>query len=59
MLEEITSSHFSGHDSLSNCRQLWLKKDLILRAKGGIHDENAVSTMGLRKNMVSSISILR
>ncbi len=46
---------FSGHDSFQ-CRQLWLKKgfDFLVEGKN-FNDENAVISLGVGKNMVSSI----
>jgi hypothetical protein len=46
---------FSGHDSFQ-CRQLWLKKGYDFLVEGNnFNDENAVITLGVGKNMVSSI----
>lgn len=46
---------FSGHDSFQ-CRQLWLKKGYDFLVEGNsFNNENAVISLGVGKNMVSSI----
>jgi hypothetical protein len=46
---------FSGHESFQ-CRQLWLKKGYdFLKCGKSFNDEDAVVTLGVGKNMVSSI----
>jgi len=46
---------FSGHESFQ-CRNLWLKKGYDFVKKGSsFNDEDAVVTLGVGKNMVSSI----
>lgn len=46
---------FSGHESFQ-CRQLWLKKGYDFVKKGhSFNSEDAVVTLGVGKNMVSSI----
>jgi hypothetical protein len=46
---------FSGHESFQ-CRQLWLKKGYDFIAEGkSFRSEDAVVTLGVGKNMVSSI----
>lgn len=54
-LNKIRSLTFSGHDSFQ-CRQLWLKKGYDFLVEGNsFNDENAVISLGVGKNMVSSI----
>lgn len=52
---EIKRYSFSGHDSFQ-CRNLWLKKgyDFVLNGNS-FTNEDAVVTLGVGKNMVSSI----
>ena len=48
---------FSGHDSFQ-CRQLWLKKGYDFLVEGNsFNNENAVISLGVGKNMVSSIRL--
>lgn len=56
ILENIeTKLSFSGHDSFQ-CRQLWLKKGYDFVMEGNkFMDETAVISLGVGKNMVSSI----
>lgn len=47
---------FSGHESFI-CKQFWLKKGYdFVKANGSFSDESAVVSLGVGKNMVSSIA---
>lgn len=51
----FTKLTFSGHDTF-HCRHLWLKKGYDFVASGNkFSEESAVITLGVGKNMVSSI----
>lgn len=51
----ISKYTFSGHESFQ-CRNLWLKKGYdFVKKKKSFNDEDAVVTLGVGKNMVSSI----
>jgi len=58
MIEEIKTNNkltFSGHDTF-HCRHLWLKKGYEFVKKGNkFSNEDAVVSLGVGKNMVSSI----
>ena len=45
---------FSGHETFP-CRNLWLKKGYDFVANGGFNEPDAVVSLGVGKNMVSSI----
>jgi hypothetical protein len=55
-LNNIILKHtFSGHESFQ-CRHLWLKKGYdFVKKKKSFNDEDAVVSLGVGKNMVSSI----
>ncbi len=53
--EKAAKLSFSGHESFQ-CRQLWLKKGYdFIKAEKLFNDNDAVVTLGVGKNMVSSI----
>lgn len=51
-----TKHRFSGHESFQ-CRNLWLKKgfDFIENGNGNFNDDTAVLSLGVGKNMTTSI----
>src|SRR5688572_12512757 len=54
-LTENTKYTFSGHESF-HCRQLWLKKGFdYIKSGRSFTDPDAVVTLGVGKNMVTSI----
>lgn len=53
--EKALKLTFSGHESFQ-CRHLWLKKGYdFVKKKNSFNDEDAVVSLGVGKNMVSSI----